>query len=486
MITKEETSAQANIIGDEGEKQAEEYLSKNGYVIFDYKEINEKYLKYGKKIDYPAYPKPEECPKNTYLSVIRKIAEEIDKIVKKNEPCSLLKRDDGNYEYYKVDYVKAFEELGCILSEKEKDYLKNNGILGIGDLTGKRISDNKLTCFEIKTRKNGYFTSGRTQFEENCIARKSEIAVFYVLINYGKEKVEIVDIAELWFKQNGLKDYDLHQPVRLIKKSEAIEKKKLYYSNIAVRFEIIKCLKHREMSMLNPRIDIDKKMVRYLIAFNLEYLNKHLERFAFNKCLANLYHSVAILKEIPIFSYNLKERTKIQEYQDFNKNYDRYVVGYNLFIDIDNENWQESLKDTLEVKKIFDEYKVPYYILNSSYKGFHLHIPAEYMPKKDIFELIAEINNVAYNLRGIYDIKSIDTSIFDLKRICKVPYSLNHDGAVCLPLNDLQLSIYSPEIVKMENVLKTIIRDRGKLIRTHNLSEEQLKENVSKFINDFQ
>lgn len=273
------------------------------------------------------------------------------------------------------------------------------------------------------------------------------------------------------------------------KEKEQILKSRIeWYGFTPVLFEIVKCLKNRELCFLTLKTEKDKKPVRYLLAFSVDYLIKHFKRFDFFKYLNNIYHSTALLKsEVPVFSYNLKQRRKEEKYQDFNRDYANYVIGYNLFIDLDaEENWKEALEDLMQVKKIFDDYKVPYYILNSSFRGFHIVIPAQFMPEKKIDELLPEINEVVYNLKGTYDFKSIDTSIFDLKRVQKMPYSFSCDNSICLPLSDEQLAFFTPEIVRMENVLKNIhIKNRGLLLRRHNLSDEQLKKNVQVFIDDF-
>jgi len=466
-IKEEEWHNKIIRIGNENEKKAREFLEKNGYIIFDISELQKKW---------------NEVLLNPRVKTVGEAKTEEYKKEK-----ARLKREYGIFQ------ISSLERRGCILSEKEKEYLKDNFIGLIGDLIGREIKTNRLTCFEVKASQKNYFLSGRNQFEENCRAKKNNLNVLYVFINYSESpiKFEIVDIAELWFNLHiGINELtnQIHQPINLIRKREAIEKKKKYYSNTFVQFEIIKCLKNRELCMLNDRIDLEKKSVRYCLAFNLDYLRKHFERFGFNKSLTNLYHSVALLKpSVPVFSYNFKKRRKEEAYRNFNENYKDYVEGYNLFIDIDADwDWKKALQDVLETKKIFDEFKVPYYVLNSSFKGFHIHIPAQYMPKKEISELLAEINEVIYNIKGIYDIQSIDTSIFDLKRVCKVPYSLSSDGSVCLPLDDEQLKNFTPKLVSLNNVLSKIkIMNRGLLIRTHNLSEEQLKENVKKLFSEF-
>jgi hypothetical protein len=473
-------------IGKKGEKDMKDYLSKsNKYIIFDNEEITKLLIKYGKNLGI------EKEMKKLKAEEKLKFFENAIKEAKKKYNVLLNLPNKDNFEIYAVNQIKVFEKSGCNLSDKEKEYLKDNSIFHIGDLIGKRISDNKLVCFEIKTSKRDYWLSGKGQFEENCIAKKSGINIFYILNNYEKGEIKIENINDLWYNShiNVNLDVDkIHQPINLIKKQEAIDKKKEYYSNTFVLFEMVKALKHRELAMLNHRIDIERKNIRYLLAFNIDYLKKHFKRFDFDKSLTNLYMSVSLFNQnVPVFSYNLKERRKDEKYQEFNKNYKKYVKGYNLFIDIDSDwDWKTALKETLQIKELFDEYKLPYFILNSSFKGFHIHIPAEYMPEMEIDELLIKINEVVYNIKGIYDIKSIDMSIFDLKRICKLPYSYVQDGSICLPLSDKQLASFHPNLVKMENVMKNIkLKERGLLLRTHNLSFEELKINVSKFIEDF-
>jgi hypothetical protein len=101
-------------------------------------------------------------------------------------------------------------------------------------------------------------------------------------------------------------------------------------------------------------------------------------------------------------------------------------------------------------------------------------------------KLIEKLNGVIYNLKGIFKLSSLDNSVIDLKRICRLPYSYSCDGSICLPLDDSQIQNFNPEMVKMENVMKNIIRDRGLLTRAWGLSEQQLKENVVKFLKDFE
>lgn len=272
-----------------------------------------------------------------------------------------------------------------------------------------------------------------------------------------------------------------------LSREQILEERKKWYNLVYVQFEIIKCLHHRELCFLSAKSEEKKYPVRYLIAFSRPYLLKHFERFGFLKNLINMYHSVAVLKDIPVFSYNPKKRKEAYEYKEFNENYDKYVIGYNLFFDFDGkENFPKCLEEVKQLKDILSEYKLPIYILNSSFTGIHICIEAKYMPSYPINELLEILNNVAYNIRGIYSLETLDTSIIDLKRVQKLPFSYECSGAICLPLSDEMLKNFTPEMVKMKNVLHTImIKNRGLLTRTWGLSFSELQANVLKFLNDF-
>lgn len=273
-----------------------------------------------------------------------------------------------------------------------------------------------------------------------------------------------------------------------MEKEQILKERQIWYNFSPALYEIVKCLKNRELCFLSDKSEKNKKAVRYLLGFSVEYFKKHLNWINMEKSLLNIYHSVALLKPtVPIFSYNLSERKNDPKYIEFNENYDKYVQKYNFFIDIDGkENFDLALEETKQIKKIYDEYKVPYYILNSSLNGFHVVIPAYYMPDMDIFKLLENLNNILYNLIGIHSFKMVDLTIVDLKRVCKCPYSFVCDGSIVLPLNDEQLYNFNRELVLMNNVLLGIkIKNRGLLIREHNLTEKQLKENVLKFIEDY-
>lgn len=264
-----------------------------------------------------------------------------------------------------------------------------------------------------------------------------------------------------------------------------LSERKAYYSNTFVLMEIVKCLKNKELAFLDKD---GKKNIRYLYASKIDYLKMHFEKLGFYDYRVNLYCSVANLSHIPIITYNLKTRRESVKYKEINDNYAKYVLSFDLFFDFDGkEDFKLCHKEAGEFKKILEEMKVPYYLLNSSKKGFHFIIPAIYFDNKQPLKNIEIFREVIYNIKGIYDFKCLDDSISDIKRIRKLPYSVVSDGSIALPLIDGMFENFKESSVIIENVLKYIkLKERGLLTRTYGLSEPQLKLNTAKFCKEFQ
>ncbi|MFX0133358.1 MAG: hypothetical protein ACFFDN_06930 [Candidatus Hodarchaeota archaeon] len=275
-----------------------------------------------------------------------------------------------------------------------------------------------------------------------------------------------------------------------MEEKELIELQKKVYDFMPLLFEIVKAQYKRELSFLAPTSHSGKKKaIRYMLAYNVDYLKKHLIWINYDKKPLNMYQSVATLKDIPVFSYNLKKRLDDEKYKEFNENYEQHITGYDLFFDLDGKEHPEVLhEEALFINDLLRNFKIPYYVLSSSLRGFHFRIPAEYMPGINLQKL----NSVIKNIKNIYGLQCLDEAIIDYKRLCKTPYSFvgysakELDGSICLPLSDAQLTVFNKEMIKAGNILKQVmIKNRGLLIRTHNLSKEELKSNVANFINQF-
>lgn len=255
-----------------------------------------------------------------------------------------------------------------------------------------------------------------------------------------------------------------------------------WYLFVPVQFEIVKAINKREIAFIDK---IDKKYpIRYRWAFITDILKKHLDRIGFLGKTYNFYQSVAVLNDMPNLPYgtlSINELRKTAEYIDFHSNYEKKMFGYDLFLDFDGkENPSKAYEDTKKVKSKLDEMKVPYYLMNSSDTGFHIHVPFNYFHKFDLEVLF----NVINNLKAIYKLSSLDDSVVDSKRLCKVAYSIDcKSRCVCLPLSDADFNMWNVEKVKVKNVMKNYyIKNRGLLIRDFGLNEKELIENTKKFI----
>jgi hypothetical protein len=262
--------------------------------------------------------------------------------------------------------------------------------------------------------------------------------------------------------------------------------------------EIAKCLHHRELAFLTAKGEEKRLNVRYLYGASYDIFQKHIQALNFLDKNINMYRSVATLKPnaIPVAPYNLIRRLEDMEYQELNQNYEQYVEDYDFLLDFDGKEYTQPNKmyfDAKNIKKIFDDFSLPYGVWNSSLKGIHFWIDGRYFPKETedwLKKRCALFQSIANNIKGIYAIDGLDTGIFDMKRLCKAPYSFISDGSICLPMDDKQFEEFfaSPERVAgyRQVMAKVFIKNRGLLVRNLHLSEEQLKKNCERFVKEFQ
>lgn len=266
-------------------------------------------------------------------------------------------------------------------------------------------------------------------------------------------------------------------------KDNLIEKQKKWYNLKPVLFEIVKTIKNRELALLNSKIEDKHIATRFLYSSSVKYLQMHLNTLGIMKGnnLINLYRSNAHFKpnSIPVSTYNLKKRKHEKEYQNFNENFNDFMDGFDFIIDIDGKTIKESYDIAKKIKKFYDDNKLPYYIQFSGTRGFHIIIPQDYFDEVNFEKLETTIHAIisTFNMKD-----KIDISTLNPKGLIKISYSFD-SGNIALPLSDEQFVGFSPAMVMVDNVIENIpIRNRGLLLRTHNLSEDELIKNVDNFI----
>ena len=240
-----------------------------------------------------------------------------------------------------------------------------------------------------------------------------------------------------------------------------------WYTNPAIKFAIINTTKNRETSFLMPSwVDEDLKrantrMLKCHSVQHLDFLFKVLDVYKREKPY-NVYYSIAkYIEGIPNqdFSY-----LKMRDNSEWNKTHYHFITDYDYFIDIDAPDFNDldfALESTKELKSLFDVLNVPYTLIFSG-MGFHFKIPYKYLPKdlsfnpkddENIYKMLSECTDKLYDLIS----EMIDTSIYDSKRLCKIPFTLaNYDDriVVCSPINSIeQLNAFDVDNYKIENYI---------------------------------
>lgn len=221
---------------------------------------------------------------------------------------------------------------------------------------------------------------------------------------------------------------------------------KKWYLRADVMFEIIKITKNREMSFLAPtwtNADMKKRNTRMLKCHNTKSYLFHIKDLkVFEKTkIYNFYYTVATYQNgIPNQVQEWTERKKHN--LEWNKEHYKSMCAYDFFIDIDCdkiENMDYCFLTAKRLSEMFDNFKIPHEIRFSG-MGFHFVIPYEALPKKslnpndehNLYRFLASITEKLYENIS----EMIDVSIYDSRRLCKIPYSLSiyeNNIYVCYP-----------------------------------------------------
>ena len=262
------------------------------------------------------------------------------------------------------------------------------------------------------------------------------------------------------------------------------ESRRDWYSKTFILFEIVKQLKDKEcvfIEKLPKGADRQAKVIRCINAQTINFLQGNMDAFRFRQFPNyNMYFSLMDYKNMPVFSFAPPIRR--EQYKAWTDGgYKGYACGYDFALDLDNPDWQLAKKDALKIKRLFDRFKLPYSVRWSGSKGFHFVIAYRYLPILPLGKFVPMIAELTYMLKHIDNIKSIDDSIYDDRRVFKLAYSFDR-GNIVLPLDDDQLTNFDPAMVTPGYCLKAIpIKGRGLLTRNTNQTDEQARESFLKF-----
>ena len=204
-----------------------------------------------------------------------------------------------------------------------------------------------------------------------------------------------------------------------------------YYQHQSVIFELVKSCFKREVAFLSKHTPERSTRLLQLHSdkdFQIVY-HKILNIHEF-KTLYNMYYSLAKFKTgIPDQPIRLKQRNN----EPWNSTYYNYITEYDFVLDIDADTFKNvkyAHQDAINIHEFFNSIKVPHEVRFSG-KGFHFIIPHSYFLPQDLTfnpYLIKKCWTELYlDLAKLLEHKFtefIDLSIYDLRRVLKIPYSL--------------------------------------------------------------
>lgn len=252
-----------------------------------------------------------------------------------------------------------------------------------------------------------------------------------------------------------------------------------------VRYELVKQLQWKYLSVRKLKNDGKYVLVRFLLGYKLALLDSSVEKYGGWQDGWKYYFDLASWKDMPCFSFDPKKR-KGEKEEFTTSSWKKHFCGYDYAIDLDSKKGAGGAWGAAsEIKTFFDKNKIPYSVKFSGSKGFHFIIPHRFLSDITVpMELPALCSRMTgwlsdrLNLKTVKEGGVIDDSIYDHKRILKLAYSLDGEN-VALPLNDHQFGRFNIANMHADMVWNhTKVYNRGLLLRTHSLSDLELRRNV--------
>lgn len=257
-----------------------------------------------------------------------------------------------------------------------------------------------------------------------------------------------------------------------------------WYKNRVIQYQILQSVNNRETFFK----DAEGKMhLRPLHIFSMQGIEYAISSTGYYKRKFNFFSSAAHL-DWTKFKEPPKDKTLWKDYRkEFNNHFEEMVAGYDFVIDIDNDDIDKAYKIASNVKLLFDDLKLPYFIVFSGAKGFHFKVDWRDLELGvDLKTLVETTKNLAERISKLsgFEFGSDIDSIYDLRRMIRVPYSIHpKTGAVVLPLSDEQFNDFVPGDYSIENVLKKVhLKNRGFLKRNLGVPRSSVKSSLNDFL----
>jgi len=259
---------------------------------------------------------------------------------------------------------------------------------------------------------------------------------------------------------------------------------KKIYSNYAFLENISYCLKDREGIFL--QVDGSRAFRGLKISTNY-HLKKNLQGFNFFKHNYNIYYSLAKLNNIPLLTLHPLKRK--EQYKQYNADFKEKITHINYTIDIDIKDKKDFKTGLEDINKLYDFFKYSKieFQIRCSGSGFHL-VVKEISVKPSILD---NLMNMFYELTNklimFLDLKNVDLSIYDYRRIWKCPFTYDFkSGNLCLPLKTNEIKNFDYNFVNPEKFLKEpFLRVNEDFKKRISYFHDGKEENFTQLLEDF-
>ena len=211
-----------------------------------------------------------------------------------------------------------------------------------------------------------------------------------------------------------------------------------WYKTPQVKFRMIQYTYNREAMFIRQDDKIyGGRTTRMIRIHNVQGIDVWFKVLKIHEYLRgyNLYYSLAKYKQgIPYSTLELGKR----DFGNWTQEHWKEMTTYDFLLDIDSGNHKEidfAVLSAKKIKKLFDKLEVPYH-LRFSGRGFHFVIPYEFFPieadglselhcfnPESDYNIYKIFMRIAMRLHSLYS-EMIDTTIYDSRRVTKIPYSL--------------------------------------------------------------
>ena len=257
------------------------------------------------------------------------------------------------------------------------------------------------------------------------------------------------------------------------------QKRRIWYNNLAVKFEIVKALRHKELMIIR-----DDCRIRWLNVQHVKIWDSVRSHLYVENRPASLYMSLDYYKMIPLMSFNLGIRAK--QYDEWAEKIKENMTGQDFGLDLDNKkgSWVDVIPDNKKLRDLFNSFGVRFANWMSGSHGFHFIIPYDDMPDEvkalDYPHLIAFYKSMAALIKK--GIKTVDDTIYMATRVFKCPYTIEKHGRVIWPLDDKDFEA----LARDELILDPIFLQMKKQVKNRGIYLQGDPEGIKKFIKEWE